>query len=826
MPIYPLGYPIDSNRRIDTDLVALPENRLCRHCCITGGSGSGKSTLLQRIIYSVHHRTDGAEVFIDPKGDGMPKEVCQSKYVADGTLDDVYLFRADQIVPALSFFDLRPQLAAGLSRHQAVEDIADHYLELARAVRGAEQFDQAGTAPDIIRALVVALFDPEFGADAYSHGDLEEAALRLQQEGEPPAVSDVYETARRELESVAAMTSDMRHAVMSAVRSRLSSVSTRPQLRAMLNHVPPETTTDTADGDETATADHPTFDLYELLNEDALIILDISWLRGEAQRLFTLVVLSKLWSALRRRKRMAKTNAPPIVNLFLEEAGAFKNSDLLEDLVREGRSFRVSVTLLAQQPKQLATENYTADAKDEVLNNVGTIVSGRVPNDPDLAKRFATPEMDAEEAQTRLSGLAGGRWILSLSGHYEEQPPRPFRIASPSPPPGHPASGYPLAESRLATQFKAAFDERQTTVVETAGRSLETLYTASETNRDGKTTATADAQQSVALKRANLLPRTRRLPDCVVYQQTRHQLACRSCETTYRPTFDGLLRTIECCHRLGDIDRDNIPVIDCYPNLDAEAVTASDLTAGQVCIMQAIHDATHQRHHPLAFDLVTDSMVLLREYTGVDHEAVVALRERGLITRDTNQTPHRVYSLTPAGREQLDITLTEGREYGDGVGDLSESALHRLAVELSRRYLYQEFVLDDASPVTEAVDYHAVGDGKRLDAAGLDADGEVVVALEAERVNNDRKEAVPADYDTMAACDPDHAIWVVMNRDGGHTVLEALNEPAEGPPRVETTYGGSTPPHQFRLDAPGCTAMYTVSRLATIVDDHIHTEHR
>jgi hypothetical protein len=235
--------------------------------------------------------------------------------------------------------------------------------------------------------------------------------------------------------------------------------------------------------------------------------------------------------------------------------------------------------------------------------------------------------------------------------------------------------------------------------------------------------------------------------------------------------------------------------------------------------MQAVHDATHQRHDPRGFDLVTDSMVRLREYAGIETEAVEDLCERGLLTEDTRNTPHRVYSLTPAGREELNISLTTGRDYGDGVGDLSESALHRLSVAVGRRYLHAEFVADADSPVTEAVTYEPVGDDKRLDAAGLTADGDVHVALEAERTNNDLKTAVPADFDTMAACEPAHAVWIVMDRDGGHAVLDALNDPAEGSPRVEKTYG-NTPPRQFNIDTAGCTAMYTVARLVKQYGSH------
>ena len=150
--------------------------------------------------------------------------------------------------------------------------------------------------------------------------------------------------------------------------------------------------------------------------------------------------------------------------------------------------------------------------------------------------------------------------------------------------------------------------------------------------------------------------------------------------------------------------------------------------------------------------------------------------------------------------------------HGDGVGDLSESSLYVGMVELGRRYVREAFVDDPESAAVEVRPYHEV-DGGRLDVAGVDADGEVVVALEAERSNHDTLRAVPDDYDKMARHDPEAAIWVVENRTGGHDVLEALNEPGEGEPRLEKTYSETTATYLFTIDEPGLSGMYTFSYL-------------
>jgi hypothetical protein len=146
------------------------------------------------------------------------------------------------------------------------------------------------------------------------------------------------------------------------------------------------------------------------------------------------------------------------------------------------------------------------------------------------------------------------------------------------------------------------------------------------------------------------------------------------------------------------------------------------------------------------------------------------------------------------------------------VGDLSESSFHVAMVALGEQYLEETFLEDPDSAVVEVRPYHETEEG-RLDLAGLDANGDVVVALEAERSNHDTLQAVPEDYDKMAAQEPDEAIWIVKNRDGAHDILEALNEPAEGKVRVEKTYSRSSPPQRFSIDTDGLTEIHMFTYL-------------
>jgi hypothetical protein len=295
-------------------------------------------------------------------------------------------------------------------------------------------------------------------------------------------------------------------------------------------------------------------------------------------------------------------------------------------------------------------------------------------------------------------------------------------------------------------------------------------------------------------------------------------------------------RAIDCCSSLAETDREDVPICSVNLKLSAAEREASEWSDTQLLFLQAVYNAQQLRYDAVEYDLLRDSMIRLQEYVGVERDAVDDLIDAGLLRHDTDH-PHRLYTVTPDGRSTIGESYRRGLDYGHGAGDLEESSQHVLAVEVGRRYLDAEYAADPDSDVTEVVPYYdltreetlpaaaAMGskeemaaaveeyEQRRLDVAGLDGAGDIVVALEAERVNHDLARAAPDDFDKIAECDVDEAIWVVMSQSGGHDVLQALNDPAEGAPRVEKTYAETTPPQQFRIDTPGLTAMYPVEWL-------------
>jgi hypothetical protein len=572
----------------------------------------------------------------------------------------------------------------------------------------------------------------------------------------------------------------------------------------------------------------------------------------------------------------------PLVNLFVEEASKVAASGVVTDLLKQARSFGCAVTLSMQYPAQL--RHVDEETYDEVLNNVSTVVTGNVPLDRDLAARLATSDMEPQAVANRLRALSRGEWFCALPAGFGEVEPRPFVLHSASLPPGHPEGPRPLSSSDQlrydVAQLRCEARTRDHYGLTIATPAVvgtdpdagdvggERAMTGVDADRD--TDSDGETDEDRLLRVDTVLPYTRRLPETVTYVAARHALDCTECGNRYDPSPEGMRRAICCCSSLDAVDPDDIPVTTVNLKLTREERVETGLSDRELLLLQVIHNAQQLRYEPPAYDLLHDSMIRLLEYVGASTEDVQNLIDAGYLTHDANH-PHRLYSVTPQGRTVIGEAYREGVDFGHGKGDLEETSLHVLMVEVGYRYLvnsYQEnpdssvetvvkyFDLDRApTETTGTVDDAAASDddvagetdvaaeepnsdvgvdtettpdtdtdptqrdARRLDVAGLDAEGNVVVTLEAERVNHDVRRAAPADYDKMAACDPEDAIWVCSTQKEGYTILRALNDPLDGTPRVEKEYSSTTPTHQYRIDTPGLTAMYNVEYLRDRLQD-------
>lgn len=784
-----LGRPLSQDGTPDSQPLVLPPALQPMHVAWFGKTGSGKSTGLINGLLANHAATDGADILIDPKGDGMATEYLRAHYATYGTLENVLYFDCADVLPAFSFFDIRDELAAGVSRTTAVEDLVDHYLEILTQIMGADRFEQAVRSPDIIRYLTKACFDPVNGTEAFPHRHLHERVRQMHERQTAPAVSDP--DLERMLAGVVANQTRSFDEIMQGVANRIEKIPVDRRLARVFNHSPD------SDGAD------PRFDLADYLDEDVVVIFDTGGLRTEAQRVLTLVVLSNLWTALRRRTQRGEGDHP-LVNLYLEEAASVAVTDLLTDLLAQSRSFDCSVTLAMQFPGQL--RDLGGNVYEEVLNNISTFVTGNVAVDKLLARRLATDDMETAEVGNRLRGLRRGEWLVSLPAAFDEPEPRPFLLGSLPLPRGDPDGPQPLSTEDVTAFEQALTDARERTKTD-SGLSLTDPQVARQAEPDGDSTEEEGPEPGIRTDSA--LPHTNRMPRPVSYDESLDAIRCRHCENRYNPDSDGMRRAIECCSSLEAVDRHDVPICDLNLKLTPDERRASEWSAHQLMFLQAVYNAQQLRYDPLEYDLLRDSMIRLQEYVDVESAELEALMEADLLRHDTDH-PHRLFSVTPAGRDAIGESYREGLDYGHGQGDLEESSQHVHGVEVARHFLVEEYVDDPDSRVTAAKAYYDLDENRRLDLAGVDADGEIVVTVEVERVNNDLRRAAPEDFDKMADCDPEEAIWVVMTGQAGHKVLSALNDPLEGPIRVAKTYSETTPPQQFRLDTPGATAIYPV----------------
>ncbi|AHG05137.1 hypothetical protein HALDL1_04110 [Halobacterium sp. DL1] len=950
----PLGRALTEDGSTEEESITLPPSLQSLHVAWFGRTGSGKSTSLINGILENQEATGGADILIDPKGDGMAIEYLQAHYAKHGNLDGVTYFDCARVLPAFSFFDIRPELAMGIARTSAVEDKVEHYIEILTQIMGPERFERAVRSPDIIRYVLKAMFDPVHGQDAFTHREFHETVQKMHEDQTPPAVSDP--DLEGMLAGVTANQARSFNELMGGVATRVEKIPVDRRLARIFNHTPDSRTIENAlenttpesetriedsesdshgvgvesgtgggeplqedagsenlgvDGGEGVGGEDSTpvrgsesgragsegldayFDLFEHISEDEVIIFDTGGLRSEFQRVLTLVVLSNLWSALKRRSQEDQTtksgldsgieptqehegespregscedgSAPRIeaedssdsrransasggnggnsgsesgsttglVNVYVEEAASVAVSGLLSEFLAQSRGFGCSVTLAMQFPQQL--EDASPRAYSEVLNNVSTIVTGNVALDRRLAERLTTEDTSRVEVGNRLRALRRGQWMVRLPSEFNSVEPRPFLLQSLPQPPGIPDGPEPLTDEE-DEGFVSALRVAQERTEEESGVVVREPSTIPE---NAHTDATEDSEDEDELGLGvggvlSPLALTKRLPATVEYQGETHALVCRECDSRYNPTRDGMERAIECCSSLSDVDEDDIPITSLHLKLTPKEFEASGWSARQLGFVQAVYNAQQLRYDPPEYDLMEDSMLRLQEYTGITNEEIQELLKADVVRHDTDH-PHRLYSVPASGRHAIGEQYRQGIDYGHGKGDLDESSEHVLAVEILRQHIIEEYQKDPDSRVTEVVPYYELDeqdepafpadafmatsedtpreaseeyDQRRLDVVGLDTKGSVVVAGEAERINHDVARAVPRDYDKMAACNPEEAIWVVMSQSAGHDVLQALNDPLEGEPRVEKTYAPTTPPHQFRIQEPGLTAVY------------------
>jgi len=439
-----IGYALDENGEAEAVPTHVPPGLLPTHYGRFGTTGSGKSKALLNDMLSLYENTDGPVILLDPKGDGMSQNYMRAHARRSGTTDleeHVVHFPVPDILPGFSFFDLEPSIENGRRREDAVQRKADHYEEILKLVMGTDRYERATVAPTLITTLIKALFDEEHGrenglyresTDYFAHQQLEHLVDQLWEAGPPnenlgeaPQSSDeeVVRTIRRQLQ----LDSNTFANVMGGVGNRLAYISQDTHLRRIFNNTENQ------------------FDFRDILDENKVILFDLGDLRDEAARIMTGVILTNLDDALKERKRdLEQFPDEYVVNLLVDEAASLVVSDIMNDLLEKGRSFRLSVGLSMQFPEQMEAEG-GRKVYLNALNNIGSSLVGKINVDRELAQAMAHEEMDPVDFANRIRSLPRGEWIASLpSPTFGETGPYPFSVKPLPIPAGHPESESPL----------------------------------------------------------------------------------------------------------------------------------------------------------------------------------------------------------------------------------------------------------------------------------------------------------------------------------------------------------------------------------------------
>jgi len=783
----------DALRPVEIPVACLPY-----HTLVCGKTNTGKSVLGEALFASAHEELTGPRILIDGKGDGMSERIIRSLVAREADLNSVIYVPVAEVLPALSFFDIRADLDAGIERSRAIENRADRYLEVIRYLVGDDEFGKR--TETTIRALIRAAFDPAHGSEAFRHSALLEEARAIQHGESVPAVSN--DRTARVLEGLAQERDDLRSATMAGVVTSLERVSGQADLAAIFNHVATDEST-------------PQFSFDAVLDEDVTILFDLGGIAGAAQRAIAIVVLAMLWFALQRRSsRLSFDATPGHVLVHIEEVANIALTPLLSELLSEGRGYGLSLIASMQFPGQAKHDAHAPDRLyRELVTEAHAFIAGQVPDDPVLARQLAIKDMPPEETQQVLTALPQGRWLFRPPPvEFDGRSATTVPIRSPELPAGYPDSTRPLSAAE-----RRELDATLADLIERTRQEYGIHPTAYEHVTLEDDTGESTAQPAV-VQTGTTLPVTSVLPDCVSYVESQHAIACEhpSCSRVYDPSYTGLLEAVRCHHSLADIDPESIPTIEARLKLSAEEVAAAPVSVSGLLFLQVVLNATRGRYSPAEYDLVHDSMVALRKYCGLSRDELNELLDAGLLKRDDGLRA-TLYTVTREGRTLLNEHNREGIDHGDGYGDLEETATHRALVEALRRYIVTEYKHCEESPVERVIPYYEPpGMAFRVDVAGVDGDGTVVIVGEGERKNNDAAEAAPRDFDKKAELGASEVLWAAVTRKAAHqAIIGPLSDPADGEPRIEQSYSQRTPMRDVNdaIDCAGFTEVFTMKHL-------------
>jgi hypothetical protein len=319
------------------------------------------------------------------------------------------------------------------------------------------------------------------------------------------------------------------------------------------------------------------------------------------------------------------------------------------------------------------------------------------------------------------------------------------------------------------------------------------------------------------------------LPEGAVFDPDSDTYQCTACQERRNTVQSGLRRVCQCCSKSAShVDRAALRAI---PPIEvkrsAAEIAESPCSEAQLVFLRACYLAKQFGFDPVfQFDPLTDSMQRLREDLGISAEAVAELTDmtvdgQGILTKQTTTTPHTVYNITATGRKLIAEALSDGIDFGPGIGDLNESMLHRIGVQYLCRYLAATY----GQPANRTVQhYYRLPSGEVIDAVVLEEDT-LVVAAEMECHNNDvggADSSCRSTYQKLMNCDSTEAIWVFETGEHWSVATEELATAHRDPQSPiefrDSGYSRSYISKDPTLEYPGMSAALTLASLLKTVD--------
>ncbi|EMA56310.1 primase-like DNA-binding domain-containing protein [Halococcus thailandensis] len=450
------GFAKDNDGNPEDVPTCIPPELLTLHYLRTAITGAGKSVALDNDILSLYETTDGPIFVVDAKGGDLMENYMRSHAARFGFEDleeNVLHFNIPDILPGISFFDIRAALDDGRSRTDAIQYMADYYEEIIKLVMGKDRYEKATAGPTLIKHLVKALYDEEHGLrngnkdgmyresiDYFGHDALEREIDQLREADEENDLSIAPQSSDKQTQRVInrrlKSTERMFGAVIDGVENRVGTISEPKRLRKIFNNTEPQ------------------FSFRDLLDERKVILLDLGNLREESAQIMTAVILTKLYDALRDQDQSAKSD-DYIANLLIDEAASVVVSDTMNTLLSKGREFNLGVGLATQFPQQFEEEG-NRKVYLNALNNIGTKLVGKINVDKDLARALSHENLEPEEVNNVISALPRGELLVQIpSPTFGETGPTPFTAQPMKIPAGHPESENSFTDEQEARFQKA-----------------------------------------------------------------------------------------------------------------------------------------------------------------------------------------------------------------------------------------------------------------------------------------------------------------------------------------------------------------------------------